>query len=220
MVTDKPFTREGSPIQDVYYLETIEQLQAISDPIRYRMVIMMTKPMTGAQLARALEMSRPRARYHLKLLEEVGIVKFVGEGMSHGITEKYFQVVGRMLSFAKLMPNYQNGIVAGDMNVEIFSAISQFLAAMLDVSRESILKSEAKESMSQGIWFDFASILQPKEIEYVKGKLSDLRQEIIEMTRKNRITAEPISVMEFRTTLFLTLLSDVFEKVEDYENDV
>jgi DNA-binding transcriptional ArsR family regulator len=219
MVTDKPLTREGSPIQDVYYLETIEQLQAISDPIRYRMVIMMTKPMTGAQLARALDMSRPRARYHLKLLEEVGVVKFVGEGMSHGITEKYYQVVGRMLNFSKLMPNYQEGIVADDMNVEVFSAISQFLAAMLDVSRESILKSEAKESMSQGIWFDFASILKPEEIEYVKGKLSDLREEIIEMTRQNRMTMEPISVMEFRTTLFLTLLSDVFEKSGDYEDE-
>ena len=218
MVNDRPLTREGSPIQDIYYLETVEQLQAIADPLRYRMVVMMTKPMTGAQLARALEMSRPRARYHLKLLEEVGVVKFVGEGMSHGITEKYYQVVGRMLNFSQLMPNYQEDIVADDMNVEVFSAISQFLAAMLDVSRESILKSEARESMSQGIWFDFASILKPEEIEYMKEKLSALREEIIEMTRKNRMTTEPVSVMEFRTTLFLTLLSDVFEKNGEYEN--
>jgi hypothetical protein len=121
-----------------------------------------------------------------------------------------------MLSFAKLMANYQENIVADDMNLEVFSAISQFLAAMLDVSRESILKSEAHESMSQGIWFDFASILKPDEIEYVKGRLSALREEIIEMTRVNRMATEPISVMEFRTTLFLTLLSDVFEKTEDY----
>ena len=216
MVTDKPLTRECSPIQDVYYLETIEQLQAISDPIRYRMVIIMTKPMTGAQLARALDMSRPRAHYHLKLLEDVGVVKFVGEGMSHGITEKYYQVVGRMLNFSKLMPNYQEEIVADDMNVEVFSAISQFLAAMLDVSRESILKSEARESMSHGIWFDFSSILKPAEIKYVKGKLSALREEIIEMTRKNRMTIEPISVMEFRTTLFLTLLSDLYVKEDSH----
>ena len=219
-MTDKPFSREGSPIQDVYYLETIEQLQAISDPIRYRMVEMITKPMTGAQLARALDMSRARARYHLKLLEEVGIVKFVGEGMSHGITEKYYQVIGRMLNFSKLMPTYQDDIVADEMNLEVFSSISQFLAAMLDVSRESILKSEARESMSAGIWFDFASILKPEEIEYVKEKLSALREEILEMTRVNRHSTEPISVVEFRTTLFLTLLSDVFEKDGDYEDPI
>ena len=211
-MTDKPLTREGDPIQDVYYLETIEQLKAISDPIRYRMVVMMTEPMTGAKLARALGISRARAHYHLKLLEEVGVVKFVGEGMSHGITEKYYQVVGRMLNFSKLMLNYQDEIVADDMNVEVFSAISQFLAVMLDVSRESIIKSDARRNMSKGIWFDFSSILQPEEIEYVKERLSILREEIIQMTRKNRMATEPISVMKFRTTLFLTVLSDEFIK--------
>lgn len=219
-MSDKPFSRETTLIQDVYYLETIEQLQAISDPIRYRMVVMMTKPMTGAQLARALEMSRAKAHYHLKQLESVGIVKFVGEGMSHGITEKYYQVIGRMLSFSKLLPNYQDSIVADDMNFKAFGAISQFLAAMLDVSRESILKSGAKESIGKGIWFDFTSILRPEEVSYVKEKLSDLREEILEMTRENRQTTEPISVMEFRTTLFLTLLSEEFIKDDEYTDDL
>jgi DNA-binding transcriptional ArsR family regulator len=76
-------TLEEQPtIQDIYYLERIEQLEAIADPIRYRMCLMMTEPRTGAQLARALGITRARAHYHLNKLKEVGLVTFSRAGMA------------------------------------------------------------------------------------------------------------------------------------------
>ena len=77
--------KERPTIQDTYYLENIEQLEAISDPIRFRMYSQMMEPKTGAQLARALDISRARAHYHLGILKECGLAVFHGKGMSHGI---------------------------------------------------------------------------------------------------------------------------------------
>ena len=71
---------ENEEIAPRFELKTIEQLQAVAEPIRYRMVLLLREqPMTGAQLARALGLSRARAHYYLKSLVDSGLVAFRGE---------------------------------------------------------------------------------------------------------------------------------------------
>ncbi len=197
-------------IQDVYYLEDLEQLQAISAPLRYQMITMLAQPKTGAQLARALKLSRARVHYHLKMLEEVGLVRFYGEGQSHGITEKYYQVVGRMLDFSRLIPSKEQQLIPNEITLETFNAVSHFLATMLDVSRESILESPETLSSGTGFWFDFVSVLTSEQIDFVKNELRTLQQWILKTTRENREAEPPREVIDFRITLFLTLFSDNF----------
>ena len=200
--------QENVAIQDVFYLENIEQLKAISDTIRYQMVTMLTQPMTGAQLARKLKISRARAHYHLNLLKDVGIVQYYGEGQSHGITEKYYQVIGRMLDFSRLLQKTEQGMRLTDLTPETFKAVGDFLVTMLDVSRESIEKSDGIESLESGFWFDFISVLTPEQVADVKSELRTFREKIIQLTRENRRTKSLDELVEFRTTLFLTVLSD------------
>lgn len=202
-------------IKEVYYLENIEQLQTISDPLRYSMLVMLTPtPMTGAQLARAFNVSRAKAHYHLKLLEKVGLVKFCWEKLSvSGITEKYYHAVARMFDFSKLLPPSDQAILSNEVTLQTFKVMSDFLVTMLDVSRESIIKSKGTASLATGIYFDFACIITPEQVEYVKGEIANLKQRIIAMTRENEdhTAGAPLAVYKFRTTLFLTLLSDLFE---------
>lgn len=209
-LTDAKCVKCNQEVADVYYLETIEQLQAISDPIRYRMISMMApKPMTGAQLARALGISRARAHYHLKLLNKVGVVRFCGQAISHGIVEKYYHTVGRVLDFSNLIPNAQKEI-STNITLKTFQTLIAFLTILLDVSRDSISQSSDQEKVMEGFYFDFTSVLTPDQISSVKKELTALRKNILRMTRKSELRPPNDSeqMVRFRTTLFLTPFSD------------
>ncbi len=123
---------EGEPVPDIYFLETVEQVKVLGDPLRYRMALLLAQPMTCAGLARALKLTRPKAHYHLKQLESVGVVRPHSQALSNGIVEKFYVTAGRMLHFGKLMP--RDGKLPENVSPETVGAISAFLAAMLQVS--------------------------------------------------------------------------------------
>ena len=202
-------------IQDIYYLENIEQLEAISDPIRYRMYfIMMDGPRTGAQLARALGISRARAHYHLNILKEVGLVTFYGEGISHGITEKYYQPIAEYLDFSRLMPQDQETLVPNEVTLRSFKTAIKFIANLLDSSREGIAHLKVHEGLGLGFHYILNSKLTPDQFGLVKEELIALKNRIIEMERKNEHSDDNTSWVNCRTTLFLTPMSDDLLKAE------
>ncbi|MBS1164459.1 MAG: hypothetical protein H6R00_484 [Proteobacteria bacterium] len=175
---------EEAGIPDVYYLESLEQLRALAEPLRYRMSVLLDRPMTCAGLARELGIARPKAHYHLKLLEQVGLVRFHSEGMAHGIVEKFYVVVGRMLDFSRLLPT-GNALLPDNVSPETVSAVSDFLAAMLDVSRLKTKQLAAEAQLGHSHYFDFESELTPEQYDAVKARLKALKDEILAMTRQN-----------------------------------
>lgn len=215
MSSEKPIEGDETPtVQDIYYLENIEQLEAISDPIRYRMYFMMTEPKTGAQVARALEISRARAHYHLNILKEVGLVTFHGEGMSHGITEKYYQVVAEYLDFSRLIPQGQN-LVPNEVTLRSFKAAIKFITNLLDTSREGISQLQAHKGVGIGFHYILNSRLTPDQFRTVKQEMIALKDRVIEMECQNERSAEDLALVNCRTTLFLTPMSDdLFESEE------
>lgn len=207
-------------IQDIYYLENIEQLEAIADPIRFRMHFLMTEPKTGAQLARALGISRARAHYHLKILREVGLVEFCGEGSSHGITEKYYQTIAHYLDFSKLVPTDQQDLVPNEVTLRSFKVAVNFIANLLDASREGIAHLKAHEGLGIGFHYILNTKLTPDQFRSVKEELVSLKNRIIEMERENEDSDETLPLVNCRATLFLTPMSDDLletepENVED-----
>lgn len=196
----------SAAVQDVYYLESLEQLEALADPLRYRAITLLTRPSTCAQLARQLGISRAKVHYHLKLLERVGLVRYHGEGMSHGIMEKYYIVIGRMLDFTRLMPK-KDDLRPNDVTLATYRAIATFLATMLDVSRESILRSSDTMPSGLGLWFDFESALTPKQFGHVRERLRQLERDIISMSKEPGSTARNGELVRFHTTIYLSPLS-------------
>ena len=61
-----------------YEIETIEQLRAIADLLRLRIVdILKEKPMTVTQLGEALGQAPAKVHYHVRELEKVGLLRLV-----------------------------------------------------------------------------------------------------------------------------------------------
>ncbi len=80
----------------ILIIETYDQLKAISDPLRTKMLIFLVEqPYTGHMLANELNLSRAKILYHLRELEKHGIIKLVKKEERGGNILKYYQAVAR-----------------------------------------------------------------------------------------------------------------------------
>ncbi len=195
-------------IQDLYYLEHIEQLEALSDSIRYRMYLMMAEPKTGAQLARALGISRARAHYHLNILRDIGLVLFCEEKLAHGMTEKYYQAIAHYLDFSNLIPKDQHDLVPNEVTLRSFKTAVNFVANMLDSSREGLAHVKVHNGLGIGFHYILNSELTPDQFKLIKADLIAIKDRIIKMERENTRSDDIPPLVNCRTTLFLTPVSD------------
>lgn len=84
-----------------YKIESIEQLRAIADALRIRIIeTLQEQPMTVTQLGDALGEAPAKIHYHVRELEKVGLLKLVETREKGGILEKYYQPIARDFSVA------------------------------------------------------------------------------------------------------------------------
>lgn len=87
---------------DVYEITSLEQLRAISDLLRVRIMDnLKEKPLTVTQLAELLGMAPAKVHYHVRELEKVQLLKLVETREKGGILEKYYQAVARNINVSK-----------------------------------------------------------------------------------------------------------------------
>jgi DNA-binding transcriptional ArsR family regulator len=86
-------------MDDTYELETVEQLKAIADELRQRVLSALTdQAMTVTQLGDRLGIAPAKAHYHVRELERVRLVKLVQTREKGGILEKYYRPIARDLT--------------------------------------------------------------------------------------------------------------------------
>ena len=89
-------------MQESYELETIEQLRAIADILRIRIIdLLQEHPMTVTQLGDTLGMTPAKVHYHVRELEKVGLLRLVETREKGGILEKYYQPIAKDIAVAK-----------------------------------------------------------------------------------------------------------------------
>jgi DNA-binding transcriptional ArsR family regulator len=85
-------------LSEVYHLETLEQMRAIADDLRLRIVdALASHAMTVTQLGERLGQSPAKVHYHVRELERVGLVRLVETREKGGILEKYYRTVAKSL---------------------------------------------------------------------------------------------------------------------------
>ena len=156
-------------MKDQYYLESIEQLQAIAEPTRWQILnLLVKKSMTGSQLGRVLKIPRPLAHYHLKILEKVGLVEFVHEQPSGSVVEKYFRAIASQLRTDHLVDAYrQNQNNDGRQTGE---ALRGMMEAMLEVVRIDLSRPDIYPFLSKA-GFNFQEdylLTQSQVYEFIK----------------------------------------------------
>ena len=72
-------------------LSELSAIQALTHPIRLRMLAALREPATAASVARLIGQTRQKANYHLKELERGGLVRAVGERRKGNMVEQLYQ---------------------------------------------------------------------------------------------------------------------------------
>jgi len=193
---------EDEDIKPRFELETVEQLQAVSDPIRYRMILLLRESaMTGAQLARALDLSRSRAHYYLKSLVDSNLVVFRGEKIANGMIGKYYRAIANYFSYDNLASRTIDQNAEGTEAIQIYKAISDFAITMMETSRD-LLRSDALAQ--RGYHFSIEANLTEDQYEEVMTEIRKIVQHLVEMKSKNHKQKREDASLPFRTTIFFT----------------
>lgn len=108
-------------IPEFYDLESLEQLRAIADELRLRILDHVChEPLTVTQLGERLGIAPAKAHYHVRELERVGLVRLVATRENRGILEKYYRTVARDLRIP-------DGLIQRMPADEVIAANRQFL---------------------------------------------------------------------------------------------
>jgi DNA-binding transcriptional ArsR family regulator len=111
-------------LEDVQILTTLDQVRAISHPLRHQILgLLGQQAATTKQLAAAMELPKGTVAHHLKVLETAGLIRVVRTRQVRAITEKFYGRVARStrIDLRDQLP----GDLVPQMNQEAVTAILQ-----------------------------------------------------------------------------------------------
>ncbi|WP_223067704.1 helix-turn-helix domain-containing protein [Paenibacillus caui] len=121
-------------VTGIYKIKTHEQLKAIADPLRTKILMNLVKEAyTGQQLAEMLDITRNNIYFHLKELEKHGVIHVVRKEEKNGIVQKYYRAVAsRFIPEDHLLPS-----------LDLVETSRQVFKETLDVTRAKIESAPA-----------------------------------------------------------------------------
>jgi len=191
---------------DVYYIESISQIRAIAEPTRWRMLsLLVVRPMTGSQLARALHIPRTRAHYHLNILREVSLVELQHQQLHGGMVEKYYTAIARDFRTDHLVDRSRVASRLTGDDSGTGQVVHDLMLAMLEVARTDILLPEAVPGLAQaGFNFQDELLLTAEQTNGLIQGIRDVARRYMEIDRQNRLDPEKSALPRLRLTALLT----------------
>ncbi len=125
------------PLPPKLVLTTEQQLKAIADPLRSRILVLLQhQPATAKQIADRLGIVPGTIGHHLQVLEDAGLVQVVARRLVHGIVAKYYTRAARV--FFMEFPSEVMG--ADSINVELLTdARNELAEALGTIGEQAIL---------------------------------------------------------------------------------
>ena len=106
-------------MQDLEVLDRRDAAAAVLDPIRSQILAVLVEPGSATTVAAELGLTRQKVNYHLRALEEQGLVRLVAERPRRGLTERV--VVASARSYV-LAPDSLGDIAADPARTDRLSA--------------------------------------------------------------------------------------------------
>lgn len=122
---------------DVFVLNDIEQIRAMADPLRQRIVeALIEAPLTTKQVAQQLKEQPTKLYHHVELLEKAGIIKLVETKPKRGTVEKYYRAVAQ--SFTVDRDLFASRTESDETAKTLLSIVGGMFETTLAEMRESI----------------------------------------------------------------------------------
>jgi DNA-binding transcriptional ArsR family regulator len=150
--TASPTTHSGPDYDapDVLYVRRPDQLKALGDELRGRIVVMLReRAQSVTELAEKLNMPKGTVGHHVKVLETAGLVQVVRTRRVRAVTEKYYGRTGRLFLYESSdgTPEDVRNIVAASLRVaaeEILPVDEEDAAACSGVLRVRLSEADAR----------------------------------------------------------------------------
>src|SRR5690349_3035484 len=157
-------------MRERYEIETIEQLRAIADTLRIRIIDLLEKqPMTVTQLAERLHLAPAKVHYHVRELERVGLLQLVETREKGGILEKYYQPIAYNIS---VMESLLMSSEHSDEGLSIINSyFSQFQRDLQRSLRQAIEEQEKRHQITLSFTYLF---LTSEESEQLARQINEL----------------------------------------------
>lgn len=158
---------------ECYEIENIEQLRAIADMLRVRIVdLLQKKPMTVTQLGEELGLAPAKVHYHVRELEKVGLLHLAETREKGGILEKYYQPIAREISVEKSLlsapPDEALAMISTWLN-QIKDGFQQAFRRALE--QRALEQKEVKPNLSIGFTHIY---LSPEEQQQLFKQIGEL----------------------------------------------
>ncbi|WP_425538652.1 ArsR/SmtB family transcription factor [Microaceticoccus formicicus] len=139
-------------MKEIYYISDLEELKALSDPLRVDILMKLGKtPQNSQEIANSLGIPRSRIHYHLKIMEDMGFIEVVDTDMVNGIVQKYY--LPTALAFVpdpSIFSNFLNG------ESEVFSISmddeKQFMSEFKELVKRYSVDNGGKDSIRFNLW--------------------------------------------------------------------
>jgi DNA-binding transcriptional ArsR family regulator len=190
---------------DIYYIESIAQIRAMAEPTRWRMLgLLRLRAMTGSQLARALDIPRTRAHYHLSILKDVGLVALEHQQLNSGMVEKYYTAVAAQFRTDHLVDRTRQSAGQSGDDAGTGEVMRDLMLAMLELVRADILVPQALAGLAQAgfNWQDDLRLTPDQTMALIQG-LRDLIGRFSALDHQNQ-AAEAGAFLNLRLTSLLT----------------
>ena len=122
---------------DTKVLSSIEEVKAISDPIKFKILMTfnnMEKPATVKQIADALKEVPAKVHYHVKKMEKLGILQLIYTKEVNGIIAKFYEPTARHFEVkcSDDIDNASKTVLLGETQI--------MLSKIYDTSKETFLE--------------------------------------------------------------------------------
>jgi DNA-binding transcriptional ArsR family regulator len=115
---------------DIFVIRTPEQLKAISDPLRQRLVGAFAEPATIKVVAERIGVPLGRLYHHIDQLEAAGFIRVVSERKRRATVERTFQASARRFTVHASAVGAANDMAAGAALAR--AAVEELLAGVSD----------------------------------------------------------------------------------------
>jgi DNA-binding transcriptional ArsR family regulator len=158
--------KTGIP-DDELVIDDLETLKVLSDPLRLQLIELMgDEPRTVKQVAQQLDMTPNKLYYHVRLLEDHGLIRVVETRIVSGIVEKHYQTAAKEITVADGLLSISKPEDEGEIDALVSSILD---GAKADFKRS--LQVRARDSI-------------PSEMRYS----SNITREMARLTREQART--------------------------------
>jgi DNA-binding transcriptional ArsR family regulator len=155
-----------------YEIENIEQLRAIADMLRLRIIdILQKQPMTVTQLGETLGLAPAKVHYHVRELERAGLLRMVETREKGGILEKYYQPIARYIGVERTLLSAPPDEAMATISGLLGQVSNNFLSALRKELEQRGERHETKATHSLSLTRLFIRNDELKELFKQMGEL-------------------------------------------------